>query len=196
MTSGPRQRCAWRIDDPLMLAYHDTEWGVPVHDDVRLFELLVLEAFQAGLSWSGVLRKRENFRRALDGFDPARIAGYTPPDVERLLADSGIIRNHLKIMATINNAQRFVELQTEFGSFDEYVWRFVGGQPIRNRFQSMFELPSKSQEAEALSQDLRRRGFKFVGPIICYAFMQAMGMVNDHTIDCFRHGEINETEEP
>ena len=190
MTSGPRQRCDWRTDDPLMVAYHDQEWGVPLHDDVRLFELLVLEAFQAGLNWSVVLRKRENFRQALDGFEPARIAGYTPQDVERLLADPGIIRNRLKIMATINNAQRFVELQTEFGSFDEYVWRFVGGRPIGNSFNSVREIPAKTAEAEVLSQDLRRRGFKFVGPTICYAFMQAMGMVNDHTIDCFRYDEV------
>ncbi len=190
MTSEFRQRCNWSTNDPLMLAYHDTEWGVPVHDDVKLFELLVLDAFQAGLSWSTVLRKRENFRRALDGLDPARIAGYTLQDIERLLADPGIIRNRLKIMATINNAQRFVELQKEFGSFDAYAWRFVGGQPIGNSFKSVRGIPATPPKAEALSQDLRRRGFKFVGPTICYAFMQAMGMANDHTIDCFRHGEL------
>ncbi len=173
-----------------MRAYHDREWGVPLHHDRRLFEFLVLEGMQAGLSWETILRKRPQFRKAFDRFDPARVARYTARDVRRLLADPGIIRNRLKITAAINNASRFREVQREFGSFDRYVWGFVGGKPIRNRFRTLREIPAQTGEAEALSKDLRRRGFSFVGPTICYAFMQAVGMVNDHTIDCFRHRRL------
>ncbi len=173
-----------------MLAYHDKEWGVPVHDDRTLFEFLTLEGAQAGLSWETILKKRENYRRAFDNFDAARIARYSERDVERLLADAGIVRNRLKVAATVNNAQRFLEAREEFGSFDEYIWRFVGGRPIKNSFRAVSEMPAKTEESEAMSKELRRRGFKFVGPTICYAFMQAVGMVNDHTIGCFRYAEV------
>ena len=173
-----------------MRVYHDREWGVPLHNDRRLFEFLILEGMQAGLSWEIILRKRPQFRKAFDRFDPARVARYTPRDVRRLLRDAGIVRNRLKITAAINNAGRFREIQREFGSFDRYVWRFVGGKPIRHRFHTLREIPGQTGEAEALSKDLRRRGFSFVGPTICYAFMQAVGMVNDHTIDCFRHRRL------
>jgi len=173
-----------------MRAYHDREWGVPLHHDRRLFEFLILEGMQAGLSWETILRKRPQFRKAFDRFDPARVARYTPRDVRRLLRDAGIVRNRLKITAAITNARRFREIQREFGSFDRYVWQFVGGKPIRNRFRTLREIPAQTGEAEALSKDLRRRGFSFVGPTICYAFMQAVGMVNDHTIDCFRHRRL------
>ena len=183
-------RCPWGIASPLMLAYHDTEWGVPVHDDRTLFEFLTLEGAQAGLSWETILKKRENYRRAFDNFDAARIARYSERDVERLLADAGIVRNRLKVAATVNNAQRFLEAREEFGSFDEYIWRFVGGRPIKNSFRAVSEMPAKTEESEAMSKELRRRGFKFVGPTICYAFMQAVGMVNDHTIGCFRYAEV------
>ena len=183
-------RCQWAGGGPLMLAYHDTEWGVPVHDDRTLFEFLTLEGAQAGLSWETILKKRENYRRAFDNFDAARIARYSERDVERLLADAGIVRNRLKVAATVNNAQRFLEAREEFGSFDEYIWRFVGGRPIKNSFRAVSEMPAKTEESEAMSKELRRRGFKFVGPTICYAFMQAVGMVNDHTIGCFRYAEV------
>ena len=183
-------RCPWAGGGPLMLAYHDTEWGVPVHDDRTLFEFLTLEGAQAGLSWETILKKRENYRRAFDNFDAARIARYSERDVERLLADAGIVRNRLKVAATVNNAQRFLEAREEFGSFDEYIWRFVGGRPIKNSFRAVSEMPAKTEESEAMSKELRRRGFKFVGPTICYAFMQAVGMVNDHTIGCFRYAEV------
>ena len=173
-----------------MRVYHDREWGVPLHNDRRLFEFLILEGMQAGLSWEIILRKRPQFRKAFDRFDPARVARYTPRDVRRLLHDAGIVRNRLKITAAINNAGRFREIQREFGSFDRYVWRFVGGKPIRNRFRTLGEIPAQTREAEALSIDLRRRGFSFVGPTICYAFMQAVGMVNDHTIECFRYRRL------
>ncbi len=183
-------RCSWADGGPLMLAYHDKEWGVPVHDDRTLFEFLTLEGAQAGLSWETILKKRENYRRAFDNFDAARIARYTERDVERLLADAGIVRNRLKVAATVNNAQRFLEVQEEFGSFQEYIWRFVGGRPIKNSFRALSEMPAKTEESEAMSKELRRRGFKFVGSTICYAFMQAVGMVNDHTIGCFRYAEV------
>ena len=184
------KRCAWASSDPLMIAYHDEEWGVPLHDDRKLFEFLVLEGMQAGLSWSTVLRKRENFRKALHGFDPVRIARYRQRDVERLLSDPGIIRNRLKIQATLNNAQCFLEVQKEFGTFDAYIWGFVGGRPIKNRFTSLSEIPALTPESEVLSKDLKSRGFKFVGPTIVYAHMQATGMVNDHTVDCFRYRQV------
>ena len=184
-------RCAWVGADPQMIAYHDEEWGVPLHDDRRLFEFLILEGMQAGLSWSTVLHKRPNFRKVFHGFNPARVARYTTADVRRLLDDPGIIRNRLKIEAAIHNARRFREIQEEFGSFDTYIWQFVDGKPIQNRFKSISEIPAKTTESDALSQDLRRRGFKFVGSTICYAHMQATGMVNDHTIDCFRYNEVS-----
>ena len=174
-----------------MIEYHDQEWGVPVHDDRVLFEYLVLDGAQAGLSWETVLKKRENYRRAFNAFDPAKIVNYGHTDIERLLADPGIIRNRLKITATVTNAQRFLDVQEEFGSFDSYIWRFVGGRPIRHEFKALSELPTTSPESDAMSKDLRSRGFKFVGSIICYAFMQATGMVNDHTTDCFRYNQVS-----
>jgi DNA-3-methyladenine glycosylase I len=190
MTEGEPTRCRWARHDPLTLEYHDTEWGVPVHDDPTLFELLTLEGAQAGLSWDTILKKRLNYRRAFDGFDPALVARYVKPDVERLLADPGIVRNRLKVDATINNAQRILDVGAEFGSFDTHIWGLVGGNPIKNRFTSLDELPAKTQASDTMSVELKRRGFKFVGPTICYAFMQAVGMVNDHTTDCFRFDEV------
>jgi DNA-3-methyladenine glycosylase I len=182
--------CAWGVISPLMRAYHDAEWGVPVHDDQKLFEHLVLDAFQAGVSWSIVLNKRENFRRAFYKFDARKVAAFTAEDVARLLADAGIIRNRLKIEAAINNAVRFLEVKKEFGTFDRYIWQFTGGKTIRNRHRNMSDLPAKSPESETMSRDLKARGFKFVGPTICYAFMQAAGMVNDHIVSCFRHRQV------
>ncbi len=183
-------RCAWGTHNPLMIQYHDKEWGVPVHDDRKLFEFLVLDGFQAGVSWSIVLNKRENFRKAFHNFNARKIAKYTARDTKRLLADAGIIRNRLKILAAISNAQRFLAVQKEFGSFDKYIWQFVGGKPIKNRFKTLQQIPATSKESDAMSADLKARGFKFVGSTICYAFMQAAGMVNDHTTDCFRHKQV------
>ena len=171
-------------------AYHDEEWGVPVHDDQTIFEFLVLESAQAGLSWRTILRKRENYRKAFAGFDPKKIAKFTARDVKRLLNDSGIVRNRLKIVSTINNAKRFLEVQKEFGSFSEYIWGFVGGRPKKNKWKSSKQVPAKTPEAEVLSKDLKKRGFKFLGPTVVYAHMQAAGMVNDHTTDCFRYREV------
>jgi len=173
-----------------MLQYHDEEWGVPARDDRTLFEFLVLEGAQAGLSWQTILNKRENYRKAFHQFDPARIARYNRRDLHRLLGNPGIVRNRLKIEATVTNARKLLEAQGGFGSFDKYVWRFVGGKPIKHRFKSLREIPATSKESDALSQDLRQRGFKFVGSTICYAFMQAVGMVNDHTTDCFRYNLV------
>ena len=173
-----------------MKAYHDHEWGEPLHDDLRLFEFLVLEGAQAGLSWLTILKKRENFRRALDAFDPVRIAAYGDAEIERLLQDKGIIRNRLKIDAAISNAKAFLAVQAEFGSFDTYIWRFVKRKPIDNRWKIMAEIPAKTPVSASMSGDLKKRGFTFVGPTICYAFMQATGMVNDHLVDCFRHAEL------
>ena len=173
-----------------MITYHDEEWGVPVHDDRILFEFLILEGAQAGLTWKTVLDKRENYRRALNGFDPVIIARYNDEDIARLLANPGIIRNRLKISATIRNAREFLAIQQEYGSFDRYIWQFVGGRPIRNNVTSMKDIQATTKESEAMSKDLRKRGFKFVGSTICYAFMQAVGMVNDHQLDCFRYDEI------
>jgi DNA-3-methyladenine glycosylase I len=184
-----KRRC-WGGDDPLMTSYHDTEWGVPLHDDCALFEFLVLEGMQAGLSWITILRKRDNFRRAFSGFDPRRIAAYRERDVRRLLSDPGIIRNRLKIEATINNARRFLRIQQECGSFDNYIWRFVDGRPIRNRFRRRSELPARTPLSDTISKDLKSRGFKFTGSTIVYSHMQATGMVNDHMLYCFRHREI------
>jgi len=184
-------RCGWASSDPLYISYHDQEWGVPLRgDDQKLFEFLTLEGMQAGLSWITILRKRENFRQAFDHFDPEKIARYAETDVARLLADPGIIRNRAKVNATIGNARAFLKVQDEFGSFDRYIWQFVGGKPIQNTWKSLSEIPAKTQEAEAMSKDLLKRGFKFVGPTICYAHMQATGMVNDHVAACFRHGEV------
>jgi DNA-3-methyladenine glycosylase I len=184
------KRCKWPTEDPLLIQYHDLEWGVPVHDDRKLFEFLVLEGMQAGLSWSTILKKRENFRRAFEGFDPVRVSEYSAKEVARLMADAGIIRNRLKIMAAINNAQRFLAVQSEFGSFAAYIWRFVVGKPIKHRFRNLAQLPVTSRESDAISKDLRDRGFKFVGSTIIYAHMQATGMVNDHTIDCYRYHQV------
>ena len=177
-------------DDPLMLQYHDEEWGVPVHRDRTLFEFLILEGAQAGLSWQTILNKRENYRKAFDRFDPAKIAKYNKSDVKRLLANPGIVRNRLKIEATITNAKKLLEVQREYGSFSKYIWRFVDGEPIKHRFTALSEIPATTKESDAMSKDLRKRGFSFVGPTICYAFMQAVGMVNDHTRECFRYNRV------
>jgi len=177
-------------NSPLMVEYHDKEWGVPVHDDRTLFEFLVLEGAQAGLSWQTVLNKRENYRKAFQAFEPAKIARYNNKDVQRLLRDAGIIRNRLKIQATINNAIQTLEIQKEFDSFDKYIWGFVDGKPIKHRFPSLNEIPATTRESDAMSKDLRKRGLRFVGPTICYAFMQAVGMVNDHTTNCFRYDTL------
>ena len=169
-----------------MLAHHDEEWGVPSHDDVHLFEMLTLEGAQAGLSWSTILNKREGYRRAFMGFDPAAVARFGPKDVERLLADPGIVRNRLKVESTVDNAARVLEVQEELGSFDAYLWAFVDGEPIVNQWRTMSELPAETDLSKAISKDLKRRGFRFIGPTIVYAFMQSVGMVDDHTVDCFR----------
>jgi DNA-3-methyladenine glycosylase I len=186
------QRCAWSTSDPLYISYHDREWGVPVHDDRLLFEFLILEGAQAGLSWITILRKRENYRQAFDQFDPQKVARYDDKKILELLNNPGIIRNRAKINAAIGNARAFLAVQEEYGSFDAYVWRFVGGKPLQNTWTEMAQIPAKSAEAEAFSKDLVRRGFKFVGPTICYAHMQATGMVNDHTLDCFRYQEVQQ----
>lgn len=183
----PLIRCTWPGHDPLMLTYHDTEWSVPVHDDARHFEFLVLDAFQAGLSWSTVLKKRENFRKAFDNFDIRKIARYDESKIAELMNDAGIIRNKAKILATIGNAKAFMEVQSEFSSFDAYIWQFTGGKTLTNAWKTMGEIPAKSAESDAMSKDLMKRGFKFVGSTICYAYMQAAGMVNDHITTCFRY---------
>jgi DNA-3-methyladenine glycosylase I len=184
-------RCPWAKTD-LYVQYHDTEWGVPVHDDRLLFELLILEGAQAGLSWETILKKRGSYRDAFDQFDAAVIAKYGQTKRKSLLADAGIIRNRLKIEAAIQNAKMFLAVQDEFGSFDEYIWRFVANQTKQNAWKSLKEVPAKTPESDAMSKDLKQRGFKFVGSTICYAFMQAVGMVNDHLVGCFRHGELQE----
>jgi DNA-3-methyladenine glycosylase I len=183
-------RCTWCGDDPLYRTYHDNEWGVPLHDDVSLFEFLILEGAQAGLSWITVLRKRENYRAAFDGFDVARIARYDTGKIAGLLQNPGIIRNRLKVEAAVTNAQKFLEVQDEFGSFDAFVWQFVDGKPKQNAWRSIADVPASTPESDAMSKELKRRGFKFVGSTICYAHMQATGMVNDHTTDCFRYKEL------
>jgi DNA-3-methyladenine glycosylase I len=180
-----RKRCGWAGDDPLYCAYHDTEWGVPVHDDQRLFEFLILEGAQAGLSWITVLRKRDNYRKAFSGFDPIKVARFDEARRERLMQNEGIIRNRLKIESTVINAKAFLKVQKEFGSFDAYIWSFVGGKPRINRWASLKDVPASTAESDAMSKDLKKRGFKFVGTTICYAFMQACGLVNDHVADCF-----------
>jgi len=186
-----KTRCPWvSREDPLMLAYHDEEWGLPVHDDRKMFEFFVLEGAQAGLSWSTILHRRENYRRAFAGFDPKKVARFDARKVTRLLADPGIIRNRRKIESVVSNAKAFLEVQEEFGGFDSYIWSFVGGRPIRNRRKRLSEIPVTTPEAKKMSSDLISRGFKFVGPTICYSHMQAVGMVNDHLVDCFRYKEI------
>jgi len=185
-----KRRCDWSGTDPLYVKYHDREWGVPVHDDRRLFEMLILEGAQAGLSWLTILRKREAFQRAFDHFDPSRVAKYDGRKILELLRNPAIIRNRLKIQATVQNAKAFLEVVDEFGSFDRYIWRFVGGKPIQNRRARLKDIPARTEESDALSMDLKKRGFKFVGSTICYAFMQAVGMVNDHVVECFRYKEI------
>ena len=183
-------RCGWPGNDELMIAYHDEEWGVPVHDDRKLFEFLVLDAFQAGLSWSTILNKRENFRKAFDNFDATRIAGYKKRKIAQLLADAGIVRNRLKVHATISNAGAFLQVQKEFGTFDAYVWGLVGGEPRQNSWKTLKQIPANTPDSDRMSQDLKDRGFKFVGSTICYAFMQAAGIVNDHEVGCYRHRQI------
>ncbi len=187
---GSKVRCRW-AQSPLLIEYHDKEWGAPVHDDRQLFELLILEGAQAGLSWETILKKRENYRRAFDRFNPHRIAGYDRRIVSNLLANPGIVRNRLKIAATISNAQAFLATQKEFGSFDKWVWQFVGGKPKLNPLRPLRRPPARTADSDALSDALKKRGFRFVGSTICYAFMQATGMVNDHALDCFRRGEIS-----
>ena len=182
-----KTRCSWSLSHPLYIEYHDREWGVPVHDDRKLFEFLILEGAQAGLSWLTVLKKRENYRKAFDRFDPKKIAHYGPAKVKSLLKDAGIIRNRLKIASTISNAKAFLMVQKEFGSFARYMWQFVGGKPIQNKRKTLKELPARTAESDAMSLDLKKRGFRFVGSTICYAHMQAVGMVNDHLTGCFRH---------
>lgn len=183
-------RCAWAGSDPLYVAYHDREWGAPVHDDRALFEFLILEGAQAGLSWSTILKKRDAYRAAFDGFDPARVAAYDDAKIAALLADPGIVRNRLKIHAAVRNAKAFLAVQAEFGSFDAYIWGFVAGRPRQNAWRTMAELPAETDASRAMSKDLQRRGFTFVGPTICYAFMQAVGLVNDHVVECFRFQEL------
>src|ERR1700722_11329031 len=187
--SAPLVRCQWPSND-LSIAYHDKEWGVPVHDDRKLFEFLTLEGAQAGLSWTTILKKRENYRRAFDGFRPEKIARYGAREVKRLLADARIVRNRLKIAATIQNAKAFLAVRKEFGTFDAYIWSFVGGRPKQNRWRKMNQVPASTIESEAMSRELSRRGFKFVGSTICYALMQAIGMVNDHLVTCPRHARL------
>lgn len=186
------KRCEWAGTDPLYIAYHDQEWGIPEHDDRKLFEMLILEGAQAGLSWSTILKKRDNYRRAFDNFDPEKVAAYGEGKIAELLADPGIVRNRLKINAAILNARAFFAVKEEFGSFNDYIWRFVGGKPILNAWKKLGEIPAQTAESEAMSKELKKHGFRFVGPTICYAFMQAVGMVNDHVVDCFRYQEIIE----
>jgi DNA-3-methyladenine glycosylase I len=189
MASDKKQpmRCPWPGEDPLMIAYHDTEWGTPLHDDNKIFEFLLLEGMQAGLSWVTILRRRENFRKAFQGFDPEVVSKFGPHDIERLLGDAGIIRNRLKIAAAITNAKAFLAVQKEFGTFDRYMWQFAGGKPIRHRCCTLSEIPATSPESDLFSKDLKQRGFKFVGSTIIYAHMQATGMINDHLVTCFRY---------
>lgn len=185
-----KSRCDWCGDDPLYCRYHDDEWGVPLHDDQALFEFLILEGVQAGLSWITILRKRENYRAAFNDFDATCIARYNTSKIESLLQNPGIVRNRLKVQAAVTNAQKFLNVQEEFGSFDAFLWRFVDGEPRQNAWRGSADVPTSTAESDAMSRELKRRGFKFTGSTICYALMQATGMVNDHTTDCFRHGEL------
>jgi DNA-3-methyladenine glycosylase I len=184
------KRCRWAEFDPLLAEYHDKEWGVPVHNDRKLFEFLMLEGAQAGLNWLIILKKRDGFRKAFEGFDPKKVARFSNADIRRLLENKEIIRNRLKINAAVTNARQFTSVQEEFGSFDDYVWQFVGGKPLQHRFRSMSSIPPKSKESDRMSVDMKKRGFKFVGSTVCYAFMQATGMVNDHVTNCFRYSEV------
>ena len=190
--SASKPRCAWAGNDTLYQTYHDREWGVPLYDDQRLFEFLVLEGAQAGLSWITILRKRENYRAAFDNFDVARIARYDANKIESLLRDAGIVRNRLKLESAVVNAQKFLDVQDESGSFAKFIWQFVGGGPRQNAWRSLADVPASTPQSEAMSRELKRRGFKFAGTTICYAFMQATGMVNDHTVNCFRHAELSD----
>jgi len=185
------KRCAWVSDDELYIHYHDQEWGVPQFDDQKLFELLILEGAQAGLSWSTILKKRENYRQAFDGFEVIKVAGYDKKKIHELLNNAGIVRNRLKIESTIRNAKAFLEIQKKYGSFNQYIWSFVDGKPIVNHFKELKELPAKTWISDAMSKELKKQGFNFVGSTICYAFMQAVGMVNDHTVDCFRYKQVS-----
>ncbi|KGK41463.1 DNA-3-methyladenine glycosylase [Nitrincola sp. A-D6] len=185
-----KKRCGWCSDDPLYIEYHDHEWGVPAHDDRHLFEMLILEGAQAGLSWITILKKRENYRQAFDQFDPVKVAAYADADVQRLLGDAGIVRNRLKIAAAIKNAQGVLQIQREFGSLDHYLWQFVDYQPVQNSWENLKAVPVQTDASVRMSKDLKKRGFSFVGPTICYAFMQAVGMVNDHEQGCFRHAQV------
>ena len=184
------KRCEWVSNNPIMIKYHDEEWGVPLYDDKKIFEFLVLDCFQAGLSWEIVINKREAFRQAFSNFDPKEVSKYTDNNAKKLINNPSIIRNKHKIEASITNAKKFLEIQKEFGSFSNYIWKFVNHKPIKNEYKNILELPNKTKEAELMSKELKKRGFKFVGPTICYAFMQATGMVNDHTINCFRYEEV------
>jgi DNA-3-methyladenine glycosylase I len=190
MEKTAKSRCPWAGTDPIYIRYHDVEWGVPVHDDRTLFEFLILEGAQAGLSWLTILKKRESYRRAFDGFEPEKVARYGRAKIARLLSDAGIVRNRRKIEAAVNNARAFLRVCEAFGSFDRYMWRFADGRPIQNRWQKMTQVPARTSESETMSRDLKQRGFTFVGPTICYAHMQAVGMVNDHLVNCFRHREV------
>lgn len=191
MTELSVTRCGWATSDPLYVSYHDQEWGVPLHDDRALFELLVLEGAQAGLSWITVLKKRQHYRKVFDRFQPKKIAAWGPDKIEALLADPGIIRNRAKVEGTVNSARAFLGIVKEQRSFDRYLWQFVNGKPLQNNWEAMGQVPAESAESKAMSRDLRKRGFAFVGPTICYAFMQAAGMVNDHLVTCYRHAELN-----
>lgn len=184
-------RCPWPVDDPLMIAYHDEEWGVPLHDDQKHYEFLLLDAMQAGLSWKTILHKRENFRKAFADFDPVKVARFTEKRIAKLLSDSGIIRNRLKVEAAVTNGRCFLEVQKEFGTFDAYIWQFTGGKTVDHRLKSLKQLQATSRESDAMSNDLKSRGFKFVGSTICYAYMQAAGMVNDHLTTCFCHSQLS-----
>jgi DNA-3-methyladenine glycosylase I len=190
MSSSGKIRCQWCGDDPLYIHYHDTEWGVPVRDDRKLFEFLVLDGAQAGLSWLTILKKRRNYRRAFDRFDPEKIARYSEPKITSLLSNPGIVRNRKKIESAVTNARAMLAVQSETGSFSDYLWQFVDGVTIKNRYQSIDQIPARTDASEAMSRELKRRGFRFVGPTICYAFMQAAGMVNDHIVSCFRYDEV------
>ena len=189
MSRETKRRCDWATSDPLSIRYHDKEWGVPLHDDRRLFEFLILEGAQAGLSWITILRKRDEYRKAFANFDPRKVAKFGDPQITKLLHNPGIVRNRLKIAAAIDNAKAFLAVQQEFGTFDRFVWSFTNGKVVQNRWRRLAELPAQTPKSQALSRELKRRGFRFVGPTICYAFMQAVGMINDHLIGCFRHRE-------
>lgn len=191
-----KNRCGWCLKFDQYIEYHDEEWGLPVHDDSVHFEFLILEGAQAGLSWSTILKKRKGYRKSFADFDPRKVARFTPARIERILQDPGIVRNRLKVLAAVNNAKRFLEVQKEFGSFDEYIWRFVGGKPIVNRWKDLSEIPATTTESDALSKDLIKRGFKFVGSTVIYAHMQACGLVNDHLVDCWRYNQVMKQAHP